>query len=191
MQNIKTHQWWEKKLATVRCKKWLGWSDRDVSHDLVAHSREQGPLEWLSVKVCNHLVRGAVLDRDYSASEEVSEPEVPDLYVTGLLCCRTSSLDQFNRALVVLIYNKGGHDNALVCKEVPCPEALLESLGYSHKLCLAWGGSVVLYCTYSTYVPYSLSPYRVLNSDTASALSLCFRGTSLSFLSLVSYPLAC
>ena len=28
---------------------------------------------------------------------------------------------------------------------------------------------VVLYCTYSTYVPYSLSPYRVLNSDTASA----------------------
>ena len=44
--------------------------------------------------------------------------------------------------------------------------------------------SVVLYCTYSTYVPYSLSPYRVLNSDTASALSLCSRDTSLSLLSL-------
>ena len=44
--------------------------------------------------------------------------------------------------------------------------------------------SVVLYCTYSTYVPYSLSPYRVLNSDTASALSLCSRGTSLSLFSL-------
>ena len=37
------------------------WSDRDVSHDLVAHSEEQRPLEWLSVKVCNHLVRGAVV----------------------------------------------------------------------------------------------------------------------------------
>ena len=45
-------------------------------------------------------------------------------------------------------------------------------------------GIVVLYCTYSTYVPYSLSPYRVLYSDTASALSLCSRGTSLSLFSL-------
>ena len=42
---------------------------------------------------------------------------------------------------------------------------------------------VVLYCTYNTYVPYSLSPYRVLNSDTASALTLLSRHTVISPLS--------
>ena len=42
---------------------------------------------------------------------------------------------------------------------------------------------VVLYCTYSTYVPYSLSPYRVLNSDTASALTLLSRHIVISPLS--------
>ena len=52
--------------------------------------------------------------------------------------------------------------------------------------------SVVLYCTYSTYVPYSLSPYRVLNSDTASApLALLSRHIVISLLSIASYPLAC
>ena len=40
------------------------------------------------------------------------------------------------------------------------------------------GRVIVLYCTYSTYVPYSLSPYPILNSDTASAF------TSLSLFSL-------
>ena len=40
------------------------------------------------------------------------------------------------------------------------------------KRSVTFGGIVVLYCTYSTYVPYSLSPYRVLNSDTASALEI-------------------
>ena len=42
---------------------------------------------------------------------------------------------------------------------------------------------VVLHCTYSTYVPYSLSPYRVLNSDTASALALLSRHIVISPLS--------
>ena len=42
---------------------------------------------------------------------------------------------------------------------------------------------VVLYCTYSTYVPYSLSPYRVLNSDTASALTSLSRHIVISPLS--------
>ena len=51
--------------------------------------------------------------------------------------------------------------------------------------------AVVLYCTYSTYVPYSLSPYRVLNSDTASALTSFSRHIVISLLSIVSYPLAC
>ena len=40
--------------------------------------------------------------------------------------------------------------------------------------------SVVLYCTYSTYVPYSLSPYRVLNSDTASAFTSISRHIVIS-----------
>ena len=44
-------------------------------------------------------------------------------------------------------------------------------------------GGVVLYCTYSTYVPYSLSPYRVLNSDIASALALLSRHIVISPLS--------
>ena len=48
--------------------------------------------------------------------------------------------------------------------------------------------TVVLYCTYSTYVPYSLSPYRVLNSDTASALTSFSRHIVISSISLVSYP---
>ena len=43
--------------------------------------------------------------------------------------------------------------------------------------------TVVLYCTYSTYVPYSLSPYWVLNSDTASALTLLARHIVISPLS--------
>ena len=51
--------------------------------------------------------------------------------------------------------------------------------------------TIVLYCTYSTYVPYSLSPYRVLNSDTASALTFLSRHIVISPLSIVSYPLAC
>ena len=42
---------------------------------------------------------------------------------------------------------------------------------------------VVLYCTYGTYVPYSLSPYRVLNSDTASALTSFSRHIVISPLS--------
>ena len=50
---------------------------------------------------------------------------------------------------------------------------------------------VVLYCTYSTYVPYSLSPYRVLNSDTASALALLSRHIVISPISIASYLLAC
>ena len=37
------------------------------------------------------------------------------------------------------------------------------------------GGSVALYWTYSTYVQYSLSPYRILNPDTASAFSSFLR----------------
>ena len=39
---------------------------------------------------------------------------------------------------------------------------------------------VVLYCTYSTYVPYSLSPYRILNPDTASAYTSFLRHIVIS-----------
>ena len=53
------------------------------------------------------------------------------------------------------------------------------------------GRPVVLYCTYSTYVPHSLSPYRVLNSDTASAFTSFSRHIVISLLSVVGYPLAC
>jgi hypothetical protein len=41
---------------TISCIVYRG--DRDVSHDLVAHSGEEGPLKWLRVEICNHLVRG-------------------------------------------------------------------------------------------------------------------------------------
>jgi hypothetical protein len=78
-----------------------------------------------------------VPDRDKSASEEVGEPEIAYLNVAGLFCCRTSSLNQFYCALIILVHDEGRHGNALVCKEAPCPEALLESFGYGHKLRLA------------------------------------------------------
>ena len=60
--------------------------------------------------------------------------------------------------------------------------------------CWGWGRqhrSVVLYCTYSTYVSYSLSPYRILNPDTASAFTSFSRHIVISPISIVSYPLAC
>jgi hypothetical protein len=48
---------------------------------------------------------------------------------------------------------------------------------------------VALYCTYCTYVPYSLSPHRILNPDTASSVISFLRHIVISHAFVASYPL--
>jgi hypothetical protein len=49
--------------------------------------------------------------------------------------------------------------------------------------------AVALYCTYCTYVPYSLSPYRFLNPDTASSVTSFLGHIVISHVCVASYPL--
>jgi hypothetical protein len=48
--------------------------------------------------------------------------------------------------------------------------------------------TVALYCTYRTYRPYSLSPYRILIPDTASSVTSFSRHIVISLASVASYP---
>ena len=48
--------------------------------------------------------------------------------------------------------------------------------------------AVALYCTYRTYIPYSLSPYRILIPDTASSFTSFSKHIVISLTSVASYP---
>ena len=107
------------------------------SEYLVAEGCEEGALERLSEKICQHTQSRTELDRDDTSLDEIGDPEVTDVYVAGLLCCRPSSLDQLDRALVILVYHQWRDVQALGYEECPGPEALLQSLGQGYQLCLA------------------------------------------------------
>ena len=71
---------------------------------MVTEVGEQGALKGLCEIVGEHTQRGAERDGDHSSLDEVVDPEVTDVNVTGLLARGATTLDKLDCALIVLIY---------------------------------------------------------------------------------------
>ena len=75
---------------------------------MVAKVEEQGTLEGLCKVVSEHAQRGEVLDDEDPALDQVVQPEVSNVDMSRLLCCRAATLDQLDSTLIVLVYSDGG-----------------------------------------------------------------------------------
>ena len=60
------------------------WTIRDVECE-VSKSLEERPLQWLGEEVCHHVTGGAVLHTHFSFLDAVSDEEVPNVDVSGVL----------------------------------------------------------------------------------------------------------
>ena len=85
----------------------LEWRNGFDSKHLVVEVSEQGALEELRKVVCKHAQRGAVLDDEDTALDQIVQPEVSNIDVARLLGCWAAALDKLDGALVVLVHCDG------------------------------------------------------------------------------------